>query len=335
MKRSFTSLVTHGVAALLVVATCSPTIARAQGGMPPSGMGGPDGRSGPRAPNLPGLEIEGPMDSATARLLLDLTDEQADRYAQAYDSFMVATRPQRDSARVATGKMNDRLDSGDRAAAMFYAERLQELGKQLKQRQDRFERMMRPLLTDDQVRRYREWKDTEQRAIAERQREEALRWQQPSGFGMRMAPGFAAPEPKTSLAPSPGTPRPDLGAQAVRVGRALYVASQLAIDSAGQVVGAGLREQAERAFANLTTVLRAAGASPADVVALTIYVVDYKTADIATLRDAGAAYFGSNPPIATLLGVQSVGRDGALVAVGATAVTASTTNPRGVPPRQP
>ena len=321
MKRSFTYLATPAVAVLLVMTTFTPGIARAQGGMggPPGGMGEPE----LRAPKLPGLELEGPMDSATARLLLDLTDEQAGRYAQAYDSFMVATRPQRDSARVATGKMNDRLDSGDRAAATFYAERLQELGRRLKEQQDRFERMMRPLLSDEQVRRYREWKDTEQRTIAERQREEALRWQQPSGFGMRMAPGLAAPEPKTSLAPSPGTPRPDLGAQAVRVGRALYVATQLATDSAGGLVGADLAAQAERAFANLTAVLRAAGASPADVVALTIYVVDYKAADVATLRAAGAAYFGPNPPIATLLGVQSVGRDGALIAIGATAVTAA------------
>jgi len=323
MKRSFTYLVTPAVAALLVMTAFTPAIARAQGGVggPPGGMSG----SELRAPRLPGLELEGPMDSGVARRLLDLTDGQASRYAQAYDSFMVATRPQRDSARVATGKMNDRLDSGDRAAATFYAERLQELGKHLKEQQDRFERTMRPLLTDEQARRYREWKDTEQRAIADRQREEALRWQQPSAFGMRMGPGFVAPEPKTSLAPSPGTPPPVLGAQAVRVGRALYVATQLAIDSAGELVGADLRAQAERAFANLTTVLRAAGASPADVVALTIYVVGYTPADIATLQAAGAAYFGPNPPIATLLGVQSVGRDGALVAVGATAVTAAST----------
>ena len=319
MMRSFTYLVA-------LVTAFTPAVARSQGpaGGPPGGMGGPE----LRAPKLPGLELEGPMDSSVARVRLDLTDAQAGRYAVAYDSFMVATRPQRDSARVATGKMNDRLDSGDRAAATFYAERLQELGKRLKEQQDRFERMMRPLFTEEQVRRYREWKDTEQRAIADRQREEALRWQQPSGFGMRMAPGSTAPEPKTALAPSPGTPRPDLGAQAVRVGRALYVATQLPIDSAGALIGADLGKQAERAFANLTAVLRAAGAAPADVVALTIYVVDYKAADVATLRAAGAAFFGPNPPIATLLGVQSVGRDGALVAVSATAVTAAAT-PRG------
>ena len=109
----------------------------------------------------------------------------------------------------------------------------------------------------------------------------------------------------------------------------MYVASQLALDSTGALVGADLRAQAERAFANLATVLRAAGALPQDVVALTIYVVNYRSADLATIRDAGAAYFGPNPPIATLLGVQSLARERALFAVGATAVTGSAGFARG------
>jgi enamine deaminase RidA (YjgF/YER057c/UK114 family)/Spy/CpxP family protein refolding chaperone len=334
MTRSFRSLVVPVVALSAIVATLAPA-ARAQGtyGGAPGGMGGPE-RSGLRAPNLPGLELEGPMDSATARMLLDLTDEQARRYGQAYDSFMVATRPQRDSAKVATGKMNDRLDSGDRAAATFYAERLQELGKHLKEQQDRFERAMRPVLTDAQVRAYRQWKETEQRAIAERQREEALRWHQPAGFGPRMMGPSA--EPRASLPVAAGTARPDLGAQAVRVGRALYVATQLPLDSAGALVGTDLRTQAGRAFANLVTVLRAAGASPADLVSITIYVVQYDTSAAAALREVVAPYVGSNPPVVTVLGVQSVGHGGALVAVGATAVTAATASARGTPPnRQP
>ena len=70
-------------------------------------------------------------------------------------------------------------------------------------------------------------------------------------------------------------------------------------------------------------VLRSAGALPRDVVSLTIYVVNYHPADLAMIRQAGAAYFGSNPPIATVVGVQSVGRDGALISIGATAVSSA------------
>ena len=134
----------------------------------------------------------------------------------------------------------------------------------------------------------------------------------------------AASEPKTFIAGTPGIARPDLGSQVVRVGRTLYVASQLALDSTGALVGTGdLRTQAERAFANLAAVLRAAGAWPQDVVALTIYVVDYQPGALAAIREAGAAYFGANPPVVSVLGVQTLAHQGALIGVSATAVTAA------------
>jgi len=115
------------LAATLVFVPC---VALGQGGY---GRGGvTQGRYAPSAPKLPGVELAGPLDSATARVLLGLNDQESAHYAQVYDSFVVATRPQRDSAGVATAKMNERLDAGDRAAALFYAERLQELGKYLK-----------------------------------------------------------------------------------------------------------------------------------------------------------------------------------------------------------
>ena len=319
-----------GMAAALLVCTLSPRMAWGQvggyGGRG-RGMGGLD-RYGPPAPKLPGPELDGPPDSATARELLGLTQDQAARYAQAYDSFMVATRPQRDSARLATDKMNDRLDSGDLAAAMFYAERLQDLGKYLRNRQDKFEDDLKRLVSSDQMKSYRRWKDEQDRAAEAKRREDALRWREAAFGGERPA---TAPERKTVIADAAGVAHADLGSQAVRVGRTVYVASQLAVDSAGTLVGGDLRNQAERAFANLTTVLRSAGASPQDVVAVTIYVANYRPADFATIRDAGALYFGPNPPTVTLLGVQSLGREGALVAVGATAITGASGFARGSP----
>ncbi len=321
------------VTATLVTFTIAP-LARAQwGGFGGRGgrMGGdPMGREAPAAPRLPGPELDGPADSGLAQGLLDLNAVQAARYAQAYDSFMVATRPQRDSARVATEKMNDRLASGDRAAALFYAERLQDLGKYLKDRQDKFEDSLRHFLTADQVKTYRRWKEDEERAAEAKRREDALRWRQAAfGGGERMA---AMPEQKTLLASVTGVARPDLGSQAVRVGRTVYVASQLALDSGGALVGTGdLKVQAERAFANVAAVLRAAGGAPQDVVALTIYVVNYRPGQLATIRDAAAAYLGPNAPVATVLGVQSLARDGALVAVAATAVTGASGFARASP----
>jgi len=299
------------------------TLLLASTGQAQYGRGGglqPAGRYGPSAPKLPGVELAGPLDSALARVLLSLTSEQATRYAQAYDSFMVATRPERDSAGAALAKMNERLDTGDRAAAMFYAERAQEFGKVLKDRQERFESDLRRWLSGDQVKAYKKWRDGEDQAAERRRREDEVRWQEAGFRGDFGSRASSAPELKTALGTPAGVAAPALGSAAVRVGRTLYVAGQLGVDSSGALAGADLRAQAERAFANLGAVLQASGATARDVTTLTIYVVNYRPADLATIRDAGAAYFGANAPIATVLGVQSLSREGALIAIAAQAL---------------
>src|SRR5262249_10914739 len=145
-----------------------------------------------------------------------------------------------------------------------------------------------------------------------------VRWEE-AAFRAQFGAGGSrgAPEFKTALPTPPAVAAPDLGAAAVRVGRALYITGQLGVDSLGRFGGADLRSQAVRAFANLAALLQSAGATPRDVTALTIYVVNYKPADLATLRDAGTLFFGSNPPIVTVLGIQSLAREGALVSVSA------------------
>lgn len=286
---------------------------------------GPDRDPTANAPRLPGAELEGPPDSSTIRGLLDLTDAQAARYAQAYDSFMVATKPQRDSAAVAAEKMNQRLDGGDRAAALFYAERLNELGKVLRVRQDRFEDMLAKLLTTAQLKSYRQWRDQQDRVIVERQREDALRWRiMPEGLAG--AGGFEQrrDEQKTTLS-IPGVESPAIGAQVVRVGRTLYVATQLPLDSAGTLVGGSdLGLQARQAFTNLSTVLRGAHANARDVVELTIYVVGYRPSDLSAIRDAAVELFPSwSAPVVTVLGVQALATEGARIAIAATALAAT------------
>lgn len=311
MKRSLLSL---SLGALLLV--WSPLAAQYGGGrlMPAGGMG-------PRAPKLPVLELAGPLDSALARELLKLTPEQAAHYVAAYDSFMVATRPDRDSTNAALAKMNERLDSGDRAAAMFYAERAQEFGKVLKDRQENWEGDLRRWLSGDQVKAYKKWKEGEEQAADRRRREDEVRWQEAGFRGEYGGPRASAPmEIKTALPGPTAVAPPAIGSQVVRVGRTVYVAGQLGVDSAGVLAGSTLRAQAERAFANLSTLLRAAGAGARDVTTLTIYVVNYRPADLATIRDAGAAYFGANAPVATVLGVQALSQEGALISIAATAV---------------
>jgi enamine deaminase RidA (YjgF/YER057c/UK114 family)/Spy/CpxP family protein refolding chaperone len=286
---------------------------------------GPDRDATASAPKLPGAELDGPPDSSTIRGFLDLTDAQAGAYAQAYDSFMVATRPQRDSARVVADKMNQRLDGGDRAAALFYAERLNELGKVLRERQARFENLLGKLLTPAQVKSYRQWRDQQDRVDAERQREDALRWRiMPDGIAAQGGFQPRRDEPKTTLV-VPGVEPPAIGAQVVRVGRSLYVATQLPLDSTGGLVGAGdLGRQAKQAFTNLSTVLHGAHVNERDVVELTIYVVDYHPSDLSAIRNAAAELFPPrSAPAVTVLGVQALATEGARIGVAAMALAGS------------
>lgn len=141
--------------------------------------------------------------------------------------------------------------------------------------------------------------------------------------------GYGGPSP-AETGPryiNPGTlARLDGFTHAVKVGLTIYVSGEVALDSAGQLVGPGdLAAQARQAFANLAFVLRIAGATPADVVKLNVYVVNYKPADWSTIRAAGGEFFPErNPPAGLVLGVQSLPKEGLLIAVDAVA------QPRGL-----
>ena len=116
---------------------------------------------------------------------------------------------------------------------------------------------------------------------------------------------------------------------AVRVGQMVYVSGEVALDSTGRLVGPGdLAAQARQAFANLAFVLDLAGVSPTDVVQLNVYVVGFKPADWATIREAGAKFFPQrNPPAGTVLGVAALPREGLLIAVDAIGVVKATFRP--------
>ncbi len=120
---------------------------------------------------------------------------------------------------------------------------------------------------------------------------------------------------------------------AVRIGPTVYVSGEIALDSTGRLVGPGdLRAQATQAFANLATVLRIAGATPADVARLTVYVVHYSARDLDVIRAAAPDFFPQhNPPAGTVVGVQALPLDSLLIAVDATAVVRALFHPRNGP----
>lgn len=111
-------------------------------------------------------------------------------------------------------------------------------------------------------------------------------------------------------------------AVSARGSRTLYVSGQWSYDPKGELVGKGdLRAQAVQAFKNLKGVLAGGGATPADVVKINVYVVNYQPKlwpDI----DAGiSACFGKQRDFAsTVVGVQALARARLLIEVEATAV---------------
>ncbi|MDT0270507.1 RidA family protein [Streptomyces sp. DSM 44915] len=132
--------------------------------------------------------------------------------------------------------------------------------------------------------------------------------------------------PITLLNPA-GLPRIDAYRQvAVATGSKLvFVAGQVSWDAAGTTVGAGdLAAQVERCYLNVGTALAEAGASFANVVKLTAYVVDW-TPEQMPLFLSGVARaadrLGVSPVApATLLGVAALDVPDHLVEVEATAV---------------
>jgi enamine deaminase RidA (YjgF/YER057c/UK114 family) len=104
-------------------------------------------------------------------------------------------------------------------------------------------------------------------------------------------------------------------------GKLIFVAGQVASDAHGHLVGKGdLGAQVRQAHANLAAALAAVGATPADIVKINTYVVNYKPEHLAVIREARLGFFSSEPPASTLVGVAALALEGLLVEVEATAV---------------
>src|SRR6266850_6940861 len=145
------------------------------GGMqgPPGGMsGGMSGRmSGGSRPQLPGPEVfEGPPNPPTLRQVADLSEDQVKGYAVVYDSFMLATRPQRDSAATARTALRSAMQSQDRVAAEPQLAILKRQGDYLGNRQNEFDGVLKKLLTGDQYTAYRKYQDDQKQAAQEERR---------------------------------------------------------------------------------------------------------------------------------------------------------------------
>ncbi|MDQ3455964.1 MAG: RidA family protein [Actinomycetota bacterium] len=121
----------------------------------------------------------------------------------------------------------------------------------------------------------------------------------------------------------PQLTRPSGFSHAVVTDSTVYLAGQTALNAEGLIVGGGdVVVQFEQALTNLLTALRAAGGGPADLVNLTVYIVDmddYKSRS----RDIGEVWrrlVGKDYPAMAGIGVARLWDEEALIEVQGTAV---------------
>lgn len=83
----------------------------------------------------------------------------------------------------------------------------------------------------------------------------------------------------------------------------VFCAGQIALDpESGELIGGSMGEQTRRCLENLDAVCEAAGTSLQEAVRVGVYLTDI-AGDWAEVNEAYAAYFESEPPARTAIGV--------------------------------
>jgi len=106
-------------------------------------------------------------------------------------------------------------------------------------------------------------------------------------------------------------------------GKMIYLAGQVALDAAGNLVGKdNYTAQLRQVFANINAALESVGATFKNVVKLNYYIVDTVSEDeFFAYRQVRDTYVDtSNPPIATVLVIRRLYRPDLLVEIEAVAV---------------
>jgi reactive intermediate/imine deaminase len=106
---------------------------------------------------------------------------------------------------------------------------------------------------------------------------------------------------------------------AVRVGDLLFVSGIVPVDAEGRLAGGeDVVAQARAVFDNMRVVLAAAGARPADVAKVTIFLTDID--DRPLINPIRQEFFGDVRPASTLVEISALALPGAKIEVEAVAV---------------
>jgi enamine deaminase RidA (YjgF/YER057c/UK114 family) len=105
-------------------------------------------------------------------------------------------------------------------------------------------------------------------------------------------------------------------------GKTVYISGQTAWDSQRQIIGGtDLAQQARQALRNVQAAVEAVGGTLADVVALRIYIVNYRPAQADAVGGALREFFAEEKrPASTWIGVSTLAASDFLIEIEATAV---------------
>ncbi|NNC73463.1 MAG: RidA family protein [Sphingomonadaceae bacterium] len=103
-------------------------------------------------------------------------------------------------------------------------------------------------------------------------------------------------------------------------GTLIFCSGQVALDRDGTPVPEDLAEQSRIAAGNVKLALEAAGATPGDITAMRLYIVDLDPEKMAAVGSALPALFGGSAPAATAIGVTSLADPDYKVEIEVTAV---------------
>ena len=102
-------------------------------------------------------------------------------------------------------------------------------------------------------------------------------------------------------------------------GRTLYIAGQVSLDKAGNIVGKGdFAAQTTQVFENLKLALAAGGATFDNLVKVTTFVTDLSQMQM--LRATRAKYYGKNAPASTLVQITQLAHPDLMIEIEAIAV---------------
>jgi reactive intermediate/imine deaminase len=103
---------------------------------------------------------------------------------------------------------------------------------------------------------------------------------------------------------------------AVRFGDLLFISGVPPTDASGKVVGGDdVAAQARQVFVNMKAVLDAAGATFADILKVTVYLLDVN--DRAKINPVRKEFFGAAKPASTLIGINELAIPGMKIEIEA------------------